>query len=433
MSALQNELIRRASDLEFLDTKDQDWISTIFSSHTGIINGILKRNELDAYGLEMYQALSAQTKILFDTDRDVSSGGLGVDFSASNALYSCIGESIERYCMSYVPTDDLLLAHYDDVPLEHRLDCLSFYTDQQYETHADRFSNPSNHPIYWCKVYSNRSSHFIYYPASLVYLPFGLQKPVAETSSTGVSAHTTIEQAVLSGTLEVIERDALMVNFFQKLPRRSVDLASILENISTTHADFIKNIQSNFQIKVFHLHSDLNVPIYLSYIWTDADEAPLHYGIGACAHLNSEDAIIKSLKECLFTYFYSKKLLHLKKTDKNAISSLYEHFLYYQDDKFYKLCDNAVVSSYSSHSLQERQLFESLEKAGLFTYYIDLTTKDIQSFTPLKVVKVVIPSMIDLNKTHGLLRRAAKRFETVPKTLNFNIHEPDDTEPHPFP
>ena len=62
----------------------------------------------------------------------------------------------------------------------------------------------------------------------------------------------------------------------------------------------------------------------------------------------------------------------------------------------------------------------------------ELTTEDIKD-TGIKVVKVIAPSLIDLNKSHIYPRLGAKRFFVVPKKLGLKHSNDLTTLPHPFP
>jgi hypothetical protein len=62
--------------------------------------------------------------------------------------------------------------------------------------------------------------------------------------------------------------------------------------------------------------------------------------------LDSDYAINKALKECLFTFFYSKNIMDLKKENPKDITALYEHFLYYQGNNFKKLLFNSKIIKY---------------------------------------------------------------------------------------
>ena len=104
----KNKLILSRNEiLKVLGDKYQG-LSDIFSDKFGIVNAMLERYELNKYHLYMYQCLSANTKKLFNISRDISSGGLGVNEKRNIAMMSCLAEALERYCMSYIPKDEII-------------------------------------------------------------------------------------------------------------------------------------------------------------------------------------------------------------------------------------------------------------------------------------------------------------------------------------
>lgn len=412
---------------EIIDILGNEYLelASIFSDKFGIVNAVLERNELSKYDLYMYQCLSANTKDLFSLSREVSSGGLGVDESKYGALISCLAEALERYSMSFVPKKELTWAKLTDLPFKNRTSDFSTYNIEQYINHKE-FLNPYKNEIHFTKIkkYIN-PKEYKYWPASLIYLPFENSKVVAETTSTGMAAGTSIDNCVKSGLLELIERDALMINFLNLLNPNEIDI----NTISGTNKSFLDKIKKTYHIKIYELFSDIKVPVYFSLIYKKV-KGNIHYGIGASCNLDSDIAINKSLKECLFTNFYSKGIADLRKDNPNEINALYEHFLYYQGSMFNELLFNGSVVSYQRKTMTLNDIINNLMNCGIDVYYKELTTSDIKK-TGIKVVKVIAPGLIDLNKSHILPRLGAKRLYTVPNKLGLqsNISK----KPHPFP
>lgn len=423
---MKNKLIFDPKEIESILGKEYKGLSTIFSDKIGIINVILRRFELEEYNLKMYQCLSADTKKIFDLSRDVSSGGLGISDTDKGAIISCIAEAVERYCMSYIPKNELIKSYWNDIDDKYKIQDYQLYTDEQYDNN-NNFFNPKKDKIYWTKISSVDEDKQLYWPAGLIYLPFELSKNVAETSSTGMAAGYTIKDCILSGLLELIERDSLMINFSKRLNPPEIDI----DTIEGANKEFINKIKEKYKIKIYKLYSDIEIPTYLCFIWNEKKGKP-HYGIGASANLDSDLAINKALRECLFTHYYSLNIMDLRKDKPEDITTLYEHFLYYQGDFFEKLLFKGEKINYKKEVYSYDDLKNSLEKEGLQVFYKELTTTDVQS-TGLKVVKVIVPGLIDLNKTHIMQRLAAKRFDEVPKKLKIKINEGLSELPHPFP
>lgn len=422
----KNKLILNKEEILEILGEEYLGLANIFSDKFGIVNAMLERHELDKYNLFMYQCLSANTMDLFDISREVSSGGLGVNENKNIAMTSCLAEALERYCMSYIPKSDIIINTKKDMNSNHIFEEFSLYSDEQYKDNTI-FLNPNKEKIEWVKIYNIKDNNYKFWPASLIYLPYDLNKIVAETTSTGMAAGFTIEECIKSGLLELIERDALMINFMQRLNPPEIDI----KTISGLNEELIKKISKEYSIKIYKLYSDINVPTYLSIIYKK-EKNKFHYGIGACANINSDYAINKSLKECLFTYFYSLNIMDVRQKDPNKIKTLYEHFLYYQGDNFEKLLFKSKKEKYKKEKISFDDVINSLEKNDISVYYKDLTTEDIKE-TGIKVVKVIAPSLIDLNKSHIYPRLGAKRFFSVPNKLGLKHSETLTEMPHPFP
>ena len=326
---MKNKLILNKEEILNILGEEYSLLTDVFSDKFGIINAMLERHELDCYNLYMYQCLSANTTKLFNSSREVSSGGLGVNENKKIAMTSCLAEALERYCMSYIPACEIVRKLKKDLKSNETFDDFATYSFEQYENFSS-FLNPYKDKIEWTKIYSifDRKK-YKYWPASLIYLPFNLNKPVAETTSTGMAAGFDIDDCIESGLLELIERDALMINFMQRLNPPEIDI----KTIDGINQELISKIKAEYNIKIYKLYSDINVPIYLAIIFK-LHKKQYHYGIGACANLNSDYAINKALKECLFTYFYSLNIMDVRQKDSDKIKTLYEHFLYYQGDNF---------------------------------------------------------------------------------------------------
>jgi ribosomal protein S12 methylthiotransferase accessory factor len=90
------------------------------------------------------------------------------------------------------------------------------------------------------------------------------------------------------------------------------------------------------------------------------------------------------------------------------------------------------VIKYKKEKITFDDVLNKLKNNNINVYFKELTTDDIKD-TGIKVVKVIAPSLIDLNKSHIYPRLGAKRFFEVPKKLGLNYSENLTMWPHPFP
>lgn len=425
---MNKKIISSLKGIQEVNERDVSNYTDVFSDKFGIINGILQRTNFEKYGYYIFQSLSAKTKVLFNLSRESSSGGLGISKNPLNALHECIGEAIERYCIAYCNEENLILKRYSDLPKDKTLHNFSLYSENQYNKEYNSFANPRKEKIFWDKItaYSDDRKQY-YWPASLIYLPFESGRLSAETTSTGVAAHPQKEKAIRNGIMELIERDALMINFLNRLDPPEIDICSI----NDSNKSLIKSLlRDKYKIKIYKLYSDINIPIFLGFIWKEK-QSQIHYGIGASASLDSSTGIKNTLEECLFTYLYSQNILNLKPENKKDIDGLHQHFLYYQGKRFNNLLFKGSKNKYEKESHTFQDLLKQLKKLNLNIYYKELSTSDIKS-TKVRVFRTIIPSLVDLNKSYNLRRLGAKRLKEVPKKLGFNGYKISNM-PHPFP
>lgn len=406
-------------------------LSRLYSPEFGLVNGIMSRHELDKYGFNMYQCLTENTTKLFSLKREISSGGLGVDKEKRKALLTCIGEAVERYCVSYFDEKTAVFARYSGLNKSLKPNTFDLYSDAQYSTLKNDFANPRKDKIHWSKLSGvfNKKKR-IFWPSSLIYMPFEKSKAVAEVTSTGVAAHSNKNEAILGGIMEILERDSLMISFLNRLPVRELDISSAKEQVG-----LISKIEKDYQIRIFEIQNEMNFPVYFGIIWNKLHSGNIHFGIGAASCLNTNDAITKTLKECLFTHFYSKKLLPYKQSRKEKINKLHEHYLYYQGNNFKKIWDLIPIKDvilYTPRRFTLNTFKKRLLSKKLIPYYIDVTTDDMKSLG-LYVVRVVIPKAVDLSRSFNLQRLGAKRLKEVPVLLGYKSNLNPNEILHPFP
>ena len=79
--------------------------------------------------------------------------------------------------------------------------------------------------IEWSPVWSLRDERFKYLPTSLLYFFYrGLAGYQVHADSNGCAAGNTLEEAIVQGFLELVERDAYAIWWYNRLQRPEVDL-----------------------------------------------------------------------------------------------------------------------------------------------------------------------------------------------------------------
>ncbi len=114
------------------------------------------------------------------------------------------------------------------------------------------------------------------------------------TDSNGCAAGNTREEAIVQGFLELVERDAYAIWWYNRLQRPAVDLGEFddayIRDIQTQFTDFGRKIW------VLDITSDLGVPTYVAMMhWMQDGKENMEFGSGS--HFDRRIALLRSLTE----------------------------------------------------------------------------------------------------------------------------------------
>ena len=140
-------------------------------------------------------------------------------------------EAIERYSGVFRGDEIRVTRRFTDFPSGDAIlpNKVLLFSDAQYRRSrgATTASNDSKMPppfdrsaeIEWSPVWSLRDQRFKYLPTSLLY--FFYRGPAAYLAdSNGCAAGNTLEEAIVQGFLELVERDAYAIWWYNRLQRR---------------------------------------------------------------------------------------------------------------------------------------------------------------------------------------------------------------------
>ena len=136
---------------------------------------------------------------------------------------AAIGEALERYAGSHVPTERLVLASADELGARAvKPERFALFSAEQYAQPGFPFRPFGDDTVVsWVDGFAIPGGEPAYLPAQLVYMPWRRQA-LAETrighaTSSGLACAATVEEAVLTGLLELVERDAFMLAWHNRL------------------------------------------------------------------------------------------------------------------------------------------------------------------------------------------------------------------------
>ena len=148
--------------------------------------------------------------------------------------------------------------------------------------------------IEWSPVWSLRDGRFKYLPTSLLY--FFYSGPAAfQADSNGCAAGNTLEEAIVQGFLELVERDAYAIWWYNRSQRAEVDLDQFDDS-------YVRDLrspacrQSGRKLWVLDVTSDLGVPTYVAILhWMQDGQENIEFGSGA--HFDKRIALLRTLTE----------------------------------------------------------------------------------------------------------------------------------------
>jgi ribosomal protein S12 methylthiotransferase accessory factor len=361
--------------------------------------------------------------------------GRAVSICRDRAAIKAICECVERYCAAAY--DDYLLNFTTQAELEGNAigpDAFVLYSDAQYDANIVPFARPSaTSRIRWSKAVCLSSREPVWIPAQFVYIPY---HPVAgeeifdSSQSTGLACGATLDDAIAKGLLEVIERDAFMTTWRQKRRGRSINLDGLKNPDAAT---FVQRLTvRGLRIDAAVLHCEANIPVVMVGMSNPGKEFP-HFVCGFGTDLDLDKAVLLALEEaCLGQILLRQLAYEAGSADRKPVSekpsTLVDHALLYATDarsfervKFIFANDPESSPPAGQHNTIEG-VVSSLNQAGFYPVYMDVTTADIRE-RGLKVVRVLVPGMQPLDTNHQFLHLGGNRLKA--DEVNW--------EPHPFP
>ena len=254
------------------------------------------------------QNLARRHRSLADLRGDLRNMSSGKGASDTQARASGLCEGLERYSGVFRGDEVRRRASARQlgsaaVPLN---DCLQF-SDRQYrerdvwnarKSHYNFVPVPldSSAEVDWTAVWSLTLQEPRYLPTAFCY--FNAPQPDGELicigDSNGNAAGNTLEEAVLQGFLELVERDAVALWWYNRVKRPEVDLDSFADPYLDQVRVYLR--ERGRELWAIDLTSDLNIPVFASLSReTNGREERIVPGFGA--HLDPHVALLRAVTE----------------------------------------------------------------------------------------------------------------------------------------
>lgn len=377
------------------------------------------------------------------------------------AMAATFGEAVERYCMLFYDKSEMMFASYREVKEDAvSPDLLRLYSREQVERRRKGGARHSyfddDSKIYWVWGYSLTSQQPRLVPASLVYMNYVFDEDeavIGRNASSGLAAGLTMEEAILTGLYEVVERDAFATCWLHHKvgPRIVIDDPEL----QAMQRDRYQSEHPSVDIKIFDITLDIPIPTTFSFMRRPAEFGPA-LCVSSVTRLNTKDLIRKSLREIGQGLPYVRYLLPQLKdwepaADHTDLTSFDLHCMLYNkrpdlvpdalafalDMKEEILLSQIEDRSTGRAKGDVERCIELLASSGHEVIVTDITTLDVHDLG-FKVVRVMIPGLVPLHGNHNTPYLGVTRLHELPGRLKWaqtgwDAEAGINPRPHPFP
>ena len=252
------------------------------------ITRITEITDLDRVGLPVFSAIRPTAE-----DGAISIyGGKGI--SKDHAKASALMEGFERYSAEKHESDETIIADLNEISKKGRyIEPRSLNIPKKYEK-----EDISKIPIEWSISHDLISDNDYYVPTNAIYHPY-IPKENAQSlfksNTNGLASGNNLEESILHGILEVIERDAWSIFELTHKNYSQINLDTIENDI--INDALLKFENEGIKIKLMDFTADIDIPT----IAASADDTVLKdpglLTLGMGSHLNPEVAVLRALTE----------------------------------------------------------------------------------------------------------------------------------------
>jgi ribosomal protein S12 methylthiotransferase accessory factor len=323
----------------------------------------------------------------------------------------------------------------------------ALFSDRQYGTPAFSFVRFSaDTKVAWVEGREAATGRAAFLPADLVFLgriPAG-GAVIGYATSSGLACAESTEAAVAHGLFELLERDAFMVVWSNRLA------LPLLDTAGTSLPDLFEASGLGFSavdLSPFH-----GIPTVLGVVRAPRP-FPGALGVGAAAAPTIEQAYGKALAEAFAVRSAGAKLALLHPNRRfgesgEGVESFDDHILFYADhdrvqaadflDASRKQLPVAAVPPLTGDGPTEwiQHLCDRIADAGSSAYVVDVTSPDVAALGP-RVMRVIAPELCRLDVSHAARFLGGRRLYEAAERVGLRsglLPESDvNPDPHPFP
>ena len=389
----------------------------------------------------------AEVAPLLGVEVDYRAGGTAPSRDA--AFAATLGEVAERYSASSPMHDGGVLATAARLgPQAVDPGRFALFSDAQYARAGFPFRPfTRTTAVRWVEAFSIPSGAPALVPRQLVHLawrpePGSGEVPIGYSTSSGAACGCTLEEAVLRGLLELLERDAFLVVWANRLSLPLLEWSGHLELAELDRRYFRP---SGLTYAAVDLSCFFDVPTVLGVV-RDERVPGAALGVGAAAAPRIEEAWLRALAEAFSVRTWARLTWDGRGDPSAAIETFDDHI------RFYGTPERAEITRFLDESSGRRDVRDvptlegddvgaqieavaaRLEARGASAYAADVTAPDIRD-AGLRVAKVVAPELCALDVAHDARFLGGRRLYHAAFELGLRAAPltPQEVNPHPHP
>lgn len=332
------------------------WLTDKFvSRRTGIVTELIDiNNNLD--GIEIYGNIARIASVNY-LSYDPDSETVGFSFeSRAEAEIKAIMEGIERYSSAIVYEQDITT--YDE-------------TSGEIYHFLDYFGSDINPESLLYRPFTTSDGQEIHLPAQYAYFPYyGLDESlIVENTTNGLAAHVSSEQARANAVLELVEREAILRFWLNRVALPSIELEGTdLELIDNRLSD------QDLDLNIFKAKIVNEIETAFAFITSSSDDQPF-LSFGASAAFSLQDAVTEAVVECLHMRIWQRHYYDGKPSKPERIKGMFDRAQYWSsepDDRKISFVFNNPACIALADSPEPREIDDDTLRRALLNGKFDL-------------------------------------------------------------
>jgi len=389
---------------------------------------------------------------------DLRSYGRGVSLNFEEAISKTIGEALERYPLTIYRRRNFIRASMSNLAKSKKnflnIHKLAGFAEWQKGLFPKRkFDDQSN--FFWAAGKEILSDKTALIPAQLVFWNYDVsQEPsepyLREPNTNGAAGHFTVEEAILSGIYENIQRDAFLIHWLNSIPPQKIDQ-------NTAKDDDLRHLitlLNRYNFEVVLLNTSLDIPIFSCVcILLDKSGVGPQISIGGGCEPNQEKAMMRSVVEALGIYSWIRTINYSFTLDKEY-RPFRDHSIG-QEKRMIIWRDKAAFTAIESFISGGKQ---PLQETGLKTVNFNSPIEELNHVKNIfrdlgngyeifvceakheiletlgyHSIKVIIPALVPLYLRENNAPLGSERLKDIPQKLGMKPATDFNPWPHPFP